>query len=127
LEEFSDDYNSFGNYLHEKQKTNVWMPFPLIAQIQGEITPLYVVFDSGHIILPKEPQMKHIVDGKEILCQEACVIVSELFPGQKHSLLNYETFLQRVPPQKTEEFDHRHIMVKPLSINELKAIFSEKI
>lgn len=127
LEEFASDYNSFGNYLHEKQKTDVWMPFPLIAQVQGEITPLYVVFDSGHIILPKEPQMKHIVDGKEILCQEACVIVSELFPGQKHSLLNYETFLQRVPPQKTEEFDHRHIMIKPLSINELKAIFSEKI
>ena len=123
---FASDYKSFGKFLHKKQKTDAYMSVALFGEFAGEISSHYVVFDRGEIILPKVPRMKCQVNGEETVCSKAYVIISELFPEEKSSRLDYKTFLERVPAEKKSEFDCEHFMILPLSVTELRTIFKQR-
>ena len=125
LENFADDYNEFGHYLHEKQMISAYKSAPLFAQLDDVICSIYVFFDNGEIILPKEPEMKFTQDGEIYTCMESYIFVHDLFEGEKISKMRFDDFVSRVPSEKKTEFDYRHILINPLTSEELQAIFKE--
>ena len=125
LESFADEYNEFGHYLHEKQKIAAYKSAALFAQLDDVICSIYVFFDNGAIILPREPEMKFTQDGKVYICEESYIFVHELFEGEKISTMRFDDFVNRVPSDKKTEFDYKHILISPLTSEELQAIFKE--
>lgn len=125
LENFADDYNEFGHYLHEKQMISAYKSAPLFAQLDDVICSIYVFFDNGEIILPKEPEMKFTQDGEIYICEESYIFIHDLFEGEKISKMRFDDFVSRVPSEKKTEFDYRHILINPLTSEELQAIFKE--
>lgn len=125
LENFADDYNEFGHYLHEKQMISAYKSAPLFAQLDDVICSIYVFFDNGEIILPKEPEMKFTQDGEIYTCEESYIFIHDLFEGEKISKMRFDDFVSRVPSEKKTEFDYRHILINPLTSEELQAIFKE--
>ena len=125
LESFADEYNEFGHYLHEKQKIAAYKSAALFAQLNDVICSIYVFFDNGAIILPREPEMKFTQDGEVYICEESYIFVHELFEGEKISTMRFDDFVNRVPSEKKTEFDYKHILISPLTSEELQAIFKE--
>ena len=125
LENFADDYNEFGHYLHEKQMISAYKSAPLFAQLDDVICSIYVFFDNGAIILPRVPEMKFTQDGEIYTCVESYIFVHDLFEGEKISKMRFDDFVGRVPSEKKTEFDYRHILINPLTSEELQAIFKE--
>ena len=125
LENFADDYNEFGHYLHEKQMISAYKSAPLFAQLDDVICSIYVFFDNGAIILPRVPEMKFTQDGEIYTCMESYIFVHDLFEGEKMSKMRFDDFVGRVPSEKKTEFDYRHILINPLTSEELQAIFKE--
>ena len=125
LENFADDYNEFGHYLHEKQMISAYKSAPLFAQLDDVICSIYVFFDNGAIILPRVPEMKFTQDGEIYTCMESYIFVHDLFEGEKISKMRFDDFVSRVPSEKKTEFDYRHILINPLTSEELQAIFKE--
>ena len=125
LENFADDYNEFGHYLHEKQMISAYKSAPLFAQLDDVICSIYVFFDNGEIILPKEPEMKFTQEGEIYTCEESYIFIHDLFEGEKISKMRFDDFVSRVPSEKKTEFDYRHILINPLTSEELQAIFKE--
>ena len=125
LENFADDYKEFGHYLHEKQKIAAYKSAPLFAQLDDVICSIYVFFDNGTIILPRVPEMKFEQDGEIYICEESYIFVQDLFEGEKMSKMRFDDFVGRIPLEKKAEFDHRHILINPLTSEELQAIFKE--
>ena len=125
LESFADEYNEFGHYLHEKQKIAAYKSAALFAQLDDVICSIYVFFDNGAIILPREPEMKFTQDGEVYICEESYIFVHELFEGEKISTMRFNDFVNRVPSDKKTEFDYKHILISPLTSEELQAIFKE--
>ena len=125
LENFADDYKEFGHYLHEKQKIAAYKSAPLFAQLDDVICSIYVFFDNGTIILPRVPEMKFEQDGEIYICEESYIFVHDLFEGEKMSKMRFLDFVGRVPSEKKTEFDYRHILINPLTSEELQAIFKE--
>lgn len=125
LENFADDYNEFGHYLHEKQMISAYKSAPLFAQLDDVICSIYVFFDNGAIILPRVPEMKFTQDGEIYTCEESYIFIHDLFEGEKISKMRFDDFVGRVPSEKKTEFDYRHILINPLTSEELQAIFKE--
>lgn len=125
LENFADDYNEFGHYLHEKQMISAYKSAPLFAQLDDVICSIYVFFDNGAIILPRVPEMKFTQDGEIYTCVESYIFVHDLLEGEKISKMRFDDFVSRVPSEKKTEFDYRHILINPLTSEELQAIFKE--
>lgn len=125
LENFADDYNEFGHYLHEKQMISAYKSAPLFAQLDDVICSIYVFFDNGAIILPRVPEMKFTQDGEIYTCEESYIFIHDLFEGEKISKMRFDDFVSRVPSEKKTEFDYRHILINPLTSEELQAIFKE--
>lgn len=123
LENFADNYKGFGHYLHEKQKIAAYMSAALFAQLDDVICSIYVFFDNGEIILPKEPEMKFTQDGEIYTCKESYIFVRDLFEGEKISKMRFNDFVNRVPSDKKMEFDYKHVLFNPLTSEELQAIF----
>ena len=125
LESFADEYNEFGHYLHEKQKIAAYKSAALFAQLDDVICSIYVFFENGAIILPREPEMKFTQDGEVYICEESYIFVHELFEGEKISRMRFDDFVNRIPYDKKTEFDYKHILISPLTSEELQAIFKE--
>ena len=125
LENFADDYKEFGHYLHEKQKIAAYKSAPLFAQLDDVICSIYVFFDNRTIILPRVPEMKFEQDGEIYICEESYIFVQDLYEGEKMSKMRFDDFVGRIPLEKKAEFDHRHILINPLTSEELQAIFKE--
>ena len=125
LESFADEYNEFGHYLHEKQKIAAYKSAALFAQLDDVICSIYVFFENGAIILPREPEMKFTQDGEVYICEESYIFVHELFEGEKISTMRFDDFVNRIPYDKKTEFDYKHILISPLTSEELQAIFKE--
>ncbi len=125
LENFADDYNEFGHYLHEKQMISAYKSAPLFAQLDDVICSIYVFFDNGAIILPRVPEMKFTQEGEIYTCEESYIFVHDLLEGEKISKMRFDDFVSRVPSEKKTEFDYRHILINPLTSEELQAIFKE--
>ena len=123
LEGFADDYKEFGNYLHDKQKIAAYKSAALFAQLDDVICSIYVFFDNGAIILPKDPEMKFSQDGEIYTCEESYIFVHELFEGERVGKMSFSDFVNKVPSDKKTEFDHKHILYSPLTSEELRAIF----
>ena len=98
---------------------------PLFAQLDDVICSIYVFFDNGAIILPRVPEMKFTQDGEIYTCEESYIFVHNLFEGEKMSKMRFDDFINRVPSEKKTEFDYRHILINPLTSEELQAIFKE--
>lgn len=125
LVSFADEYNEFGHYLHEKQKIAAYKSAALFAQLDDVICSIYVFFDNGAIILPREPEMKFTQDGEVYICEESYIFVHELFEGEKISTIRFDDFVNRIPSDKKTEFDYKHILISPLTSEELQAIFKK--
>ena len=125
LESFADEYNEFGHYLHEKQKIAAYKSAALFAQLDDIICSIYVFFDNGAIILPREPEMKFTQDGEVYICEESYIFVHELFEGEKISRMRFDDFVNRIPYDKKTEFDYKHILISPLTSEDLQAILKE--
>lgn len=58
-------------------------------------------------------------------CEESYIFIHDLFEGEKISKMRFDDFVSRVPSEKKTEFDYRHILINPLTSEELQAIFKE--
>lgn len=124
LESFGDDYQGFGEFLHDKQKLYPFYSYALYWTYNEAKCAHYLVID-GYTILPKEPNMHYDSEGKQFTCAKAFVVATDLFPDEQISRVEYNEFLCRIPEDRKSEFDMNHIMISPLSKDELRQIFKE--
>ena len=120
---FGNEADSFGRYLHERQKHEAYLSIALFGQLEGILSSIYVAFEDGHIILPYEPDVKYEYEGKEHICRKSYVMVPDLFPGEKSSRMEYNHFIARIPEEKKSGFDHKHFLMSPLTREDLQQIF----
>ena len=123
LQGYSDDYQGFSQFLDEKQGLGAFYSCPIFFFFYGEVISLYVGISEGEFILPNKPQMSFMSDGKEVQCDKALIAIPEVFPDEKISKLDYQTFVDRIPKEKVSEFDCQHMLVSTLSLEELQSIF----
>ena len=123
LQGYSVDYPEFSYYLHEKQKIGAFYSYPIFFSLNEELISFYVGICNGEFILPNEPQMSFKKDGVEVQCDKALIAIPNVFPDDKLSKLDYQTFVDRVPKEKLSEFDCQHMLVSSLSLEELQSIF----
>ena len=123
LQGYSDDYQGFSQFLDEKQGLGAFYSCPIFYTLNGEVISLYVGISEGEFILPNKPQMSFMSDGKEVQCDKALIAIPEVFPDEKISKLDYQTFVDRIPKEKVSEFDCQHMLVSTLSLEELQSIF----
>lgn len=123
LESFGDEAESFGKYLHERQRHEAYLSVALFGQIEGIFSSVYVAFADGHIILPYEPDLRFTNQGQEHICRKSYVMVPDLFPGEKSSRMEYNDFIAGIPSEKKSEFDHKHFLLSPLTKEGLQQIF----
>lgn len=124
LESFRDDYQGFGEFLHDKQKLYPFYSYALYWTYNEAKCAHYLVIDD-YTILPKEPNMHYDSEGKQFTCAKAFVVATDLFPDEQISRVEYNEFLCRIPDDRKSEFDMNHIMISPLSKDELRHIFKE--
>ena len=123
LQGYSDDYQGFSQFLDEKQGLGAFYSCPIFYTLNGEVISLYVGISEGEFILPNKPQMSFMSDGKEVQCDKALIAIPEVFPDEKISKLDYQTFVDRIPKEKVSEFDCQHMLVSTLSLQEFQSIF----
>ena len=123
LQGYSDDYQGFSQFLDEKQGLGAFYSCPIFYTLNGEVISLYVGITEGEFILPNKPQMSFMNDGKEVQCDKALIAIPEVFPDEKISKLDYQTFVDRIPKEKVSEFDCQHMLVSTLSLEELQSIY----
>lgn len=123
LQGYSDDYQGFSYYLHEKQRIGAFYSCPIFFSLNEELLSVYVGICNGEFILPNQPQMSFKKDGDEVQCDKALIAIPNVFPDDKLSRLDYQTFVDRVPKEKLSEFDCQHMLVSSLSLEELQSIF----
>lgn len=126
LQGYSEDYQGFSQYLDERQRLGAFYSCPIFYSLDGEIVSIYVGLTDGVFILPNKPLMSFMNDGEEVQCGRALVAIPEVFPDEKISKLDYQTFVDRIPKEKLSEFDCQHMLVSNLSIEELQSIFKGK-
>jgi len=123
LQGYSDDYQGFSQFLDEKQGLGAFYSCPIFYTLNGEVISLYVGISEGEFILPNKPQMSFMNDGKEVQCDKALIAIPDVFPDDKLSKLDYQTFVDRIPKEKLSEFDCQHMLISSLSLEELQSIF----
>lgn len=121
--DFAEDPAKFSEFLHDRQKTGAYLATALLLELKGAVSSAYVVFDNAPIILPYEPCLQFVQDGLKYQCSKSYVIVSDLFTDEKYSRIEFSDFLERIPEGKKSEFDAKHFLLNPLTIDELKNIF----
>lgn len=127
LSDFSKDYKTFGQYLHERQSLH---PFYSIAWYVGSIghdtqnVVKYVAIPDGKFVLPNSPEMTYHDGENSIEYDQAVVATPNLFKEGEIAEVDFLQFLSHVPDDKKMEFDCEHTLISPLSIEELQAIFS---
>lgn len=121
--DFAEDPAKFSEFLHDRQKTGAYLATALLLELKGAVSSAYVVFDNAPIILPYEPCLQFVQDGLKYQCSKSYVIVSDLFTDEKYSQIEFSDFLERIPEGKKSEFDAKHFLLNPLTIDELKNIF----
>ena len=124
LQNYSENYQAFSQYLNEKQQIGAFYSCPIFCSLKGEIVSMYVGISDGEFILPYTPQMSFNNDDKEVQCDRALVAIPDLFPG-KLSQLDFQTFIDRIPKEKKTEFDCQHILVTGLTNKDLLSIFGK--
>lgn len=130
LTNFSKDYKTFGQYLHERQSL---YPFYSIAWYVGSIGPdtqnvvKYVAMPDGNFVLPNSPEMTYHDGENSIEYDQAVVATPNLFKEGEIAEVDFLQFLSHVPDDKKTEFDCEHTLIYPLSIEELQAIFSSQM
>ena len=123
LQGYSDDYQGFSQFLDEKQRLGAFYSCPIFYTLNGEVISLYVGISEGEFILPNKPRMSFMNDGKEVQCDKALIAIPEVFPDEKISRLDYQTFVDRIPKEKVSEFDCQHMLISNLSLEELQSIY----
>lgn len=123
LQGYSEDYQGFSYYLHEKQKIGAFYSYPIFFSLNEELISLYVGICNGEFIIPNKPQMSFKKDGADVQCDRALISFSGVFPNEKLSNLDFQTFVDRIPKDKLSEFDCEHLLVSSLSLAELQSIF----
>lgn len=123
LQGYSEDYQGFSQYLNNRQGLGAFYSCPIFYSLDGEIVSIYVGLSDGAFILPNKPQMSFKNEGKEVQCDKALIAIPDVFPGDKLSKLDYQTFVERIPKEKLSEFDCQHMLVSSLSLEELRSIF----
>lgn len=123
LQDYSDDYQGFSRFLNEKQRIGAFFSYPMFYSLDGKVVSLYVGISEGEFILPNKPQMSFMNDGKGVQCDKALIAIPEVFPDEKISKLDYQTFVDRIPKEKVSEFDCQHMLVSNLSLEELQSIY----
>lgn len=124
LQACSSDYDSFAHLLHEKQSLFPFFSRPMFITLgEEETSSVYTVIEDGYFILPKVAEMKYTEDGVEQICSTARVVITNLFPDEEISKMDFNQFMASVPDNKKSEFDSKGILVQPLSEAELRQIF----
>lgn len=123
LQEFANDYKSYSEYLNIRQQIDAFYSCPIFFERDSELYSLYVGISEGTFIIPKCPEMTFVSNGVNKECSKALIAVSEVFPDEGTSMIDYQTFINRIPEEKVSDFDCQHFLVSPLSIKELKSIF----
>lgn len=122
---FGADYSSFSTYLNEKQQIDAFYSCPHYFKQEEELIVMYIVIEDGYFILPNHPKTTiKSAEGIKV-CDQAIVAISELLPGESTSVMLYDYFVSLLPQNKKSEFDSQHMLIGPLSKEELIDVFKK--
>lgn len=122
---FARNYPAFGQYLHDRQQAAPYYSVGIYINDEeaDTLSVNYVaVYDEG-FVLPNSPQMTYNGDGESRECDQAYVVVPNLFADEELSRMDFDQFLERIPADRKCEFDCEHTYFAPLTLEELQAIF----
>lgn len=123
---FGADYSSFSTYLNEKQQIDSFYSCPHYFKEEEALIAMYIIIEDGYFILPNHPKTTiRSAEGIKV-CDQAIVAISELHPGESTSVMLFDDFVSLLPQNKKSEFDCQHMLIGPLSKEELTDVFNKK-
>lgn len=123
---FGADYSSFTTYLNDRQQIDAFYSCPHYFKEEETLIAMYIVIEDGYFILPNHPKttIKSSVGIK--VCDQAIVAISELLPGESTSVMCYDEFVSLLPQDKKSEFDCQHMLISPISKEDLIEVFIKR-
>lgn len=123
---FGADYSSFSTYLNEKQQIDAFYSCPHYFKEEEALIAMYIIIEDGYFILPNHPKTTiGSAEGIKV-CDQAIVAISELLHGESTSVMLYDDFVSLLPQNKKTVFDCQHILISPLTKEELIGVFSHE-
>lgn len=120
---FGDDYASFSTFLNDRQQIDAFYSCPYYFKQEEELVAMYVVIEDGYLVLPNRP--KTIINCADCVkeCDRVIIAISDLLPGESTSTMDYNVFVSRLSHDMVSVFDCQHLLIRPLSKEELIEIF----
>lgn len=122
---FGADYPSFSTYLNDRQQIDAFYSCPHYFREEEALIAMYIVIEDGYFILPNQPKTTIRSSEGIKVCDQAIVAIPDLLPGESTSVMLYDDFVSRLPQNKKSVFDCQHMLIGPLSKEELVKLFGE--
>ncbi len=119
------DVDALGRWLHERQ--SVPAKYSAVRAIEyGEEYLAVCEFSSDQAyIFPKDPTL-FVTDertSKQVNCTIWSVLLELKGDRKNFRMLDFDRFLQGIPKDHMTDYDLKHCMITPLSVNELTNLF----
>ncbi len=123
---FAQEPEKFGAWLHEKQSVDAYYPMPQYYDRKGETVGRYVLTTDVPTIFPRTPQVPFgfmdVDTGLPLVCERYEIVFRDPERNELFALMEYDEFLNRVDPEKTEYFDGDCFLLQGMTAAELRRV-----
>ena len=125
-EAFENDFPAFEDWMHRMQSMDVYYAAAQFFRNEDGISGLYVLSENCRSVFPSKPYVPFGTtdpDTKKAL--ECDKFETALYSETEQTIigtLDYETFLQRLPPNLVQRYDEMSVLIEPLDLAELRAL-----
>lgn len=126
LEELSKstDLSAFRDYMHEKQKLDVYYAKPSFYQDEEGIFGAYAITEETRSVFPVEPYVPMgITDpntGEQLKVDRWCISLFSITENRIVGRIDYSRFLKSVPDEMKTPYDAGNVIIEPIELKMMK-------
>ena len=120
----TDHYDAFAEYLHEKQSIGAWFAVPHLEQLpdMNGVVAWYLLLSEVPCIVPSEPAVSYQdAEGQVHRVEQFMFYYKSTTKGTLKA--DYGSLLKRIPKESIRLFDVDHLLISPLSDDNLTNLF----
>ena len=126
---FIDDPGAFDSWLSEKQSIDVYYAGPRFYRTENGIIGRYVLSENVRSVFPLKPEvpfgMTDPETGNQLKCDNFLVSFFSFTKDGFIGELNYDSFIRRLPSEKTSRYDQKNCIIEQMDLGELQELVSD--
>lgn len=124
---FARDPDSFASWLHEKQSIDVYYAKPSFEMTEdGTVLGHYALTEDVRSIFPLKPYVPfgyvNPNTNKALECDQYDVSIYSITREAVIGTIEYGQLIESIDPAKKSRFDDDHLLIEPLTLDELMAL-----